>query len=382
MKTKRFHPLILLALAVVTAFGACRRERSFTATTKDGVRVVHNLRPASPEAVVRLQFVRQVGRLEAEAKEEMFAFPIHAARDDGGNLYVLDSKDNCIKKFDPDGRFLLEFGRHGQGPGEFQYPLMLGIAGKNRLLVHGMDSAVQIFDFEGRFVERFQLGEYDGLFLKGMDSGRVVGYAMNPGGENVPENKILKIFDLQGKALYHFGEPLLLAKAMDSWNANFLSLAVDGEDHIYAAFTYQNRIEKYAPDGRLLMTIDRALSFPVEHKTVMETMEIRGQARQVERLRSTLVSRGIGVDARGRIWVLTATRQPPGTITRDTYVPQEYSAFEVYEPDGVLRGRVPLPEILKSFDNFFMSGDSVFFLDPYGQCCVFEFKVAAGTSRP
>ncbi|MDH4273160.1 MAG: 6-bladed beta-propeller [Candidatus Aminicenantes bacterium] len=376
MRAKRYHLVPLTFLAIIATMTVCGRERSFTAATKNGVRIVHNLRPAAPEAGARLEFVRQIGKLETDVKEEMFAFPIHAARDGAGNLYVLDSKDHVIKKFDRDGRFLLQFGRHGQGPGEFQYPMMVGIAGRNTLLVHGMDSAFQIFDLEGRFVDRFQMGEYEGLFMQGMGSGRVVGYAMKPGGENLRENKILKVFDLQGKVLHQFGEPLLLSRTMDSWNANFLSLAVDGKDYIYAAFTYQNRIEKYAPDGTLVMTIDRTLPFPVEHKTIMETMEIRGQAREIERLKSTLVSHGIGVDARGRMWVLTASRQIPETIARDDFIPQEYIVFEVYDPGGVLTGHVPLPEVLKSFDNFFMSGDSVFFLDPYGQCCVFEFRVA------
>jgi len=375
MQAKRLHLVLLVFVAIVAALTDCGRERSFTMTKKNGVRIVHNLRPAAPEARARLEFVRQIGKLETDVKEEMFAFPIHAARDGAGNLYVLDSKDHVVKKFDRDGRYLLQFGRHGQGPGEFQYPMMVGVAGRDRLVVQSMDSAFQVFDFDGRFVASFRLDSYEGLFMKGMGSGRVVGYAMNPRGENLPENKILKVFDLQGKVLHHFGEPLLLATVMNSWNANFQSLAVDDEDFIYAAFTYQNRIEKYAPDGTLLMTIDRPLPYPVEHKTVKETMEIGGRAREIERLKSTLVSRGIGVDSRRRMWVLTASREIPETITRDDFVPQDYIVFEVYDPDGVLTGYAPLPEVLKSFDNFIMSGDSVFFLDPYGECCVFEFSV-------
>ncbi len=380
MRAKRLSSVPVVFFAIVAAFSACGRERTFTAETKNGVRVVHNLRPAKLEAGIRLEFVRQIGRLEAEDKEQMFAFPIHAARDEAGNLYVLDSKDHGIKKFDQNGQFLLQFGRHGQGPGEFQLPMAVGIAGRDRLIVQGMDSSFQIFDFEGRFVDRFQMGRYEGLFMKGMGSGRVVGYALNPRGENMPENKILKVFDLRGQVLHHFGEPLLLARTMDSWNANFLSLAVDGEDHIYAAFSFQNRIEKYSPDGKLVMTVDRTLPYPVEHKTVKETMEVGGRAREIDRLKSTVVSLGVGVDGRGRIWVLTVSRQPPENFNRDDYKPQEHTVFEVYDPAGVLTDRVPLPETLKSFDNFFMSGDSIFFLDPDGECSVFEFRVVEGSA--
>jgi hypothetical protein len=375
MRAKHFHLVPFVVLAVAMAIVACGRERSFTVATKNGVRIVHNLRPAPPDAGIRLEFVGQIGHLETKGGEDLFAHPIHAAQDGAGNLYVLDSKDYCIKKFDRNRRFLLQFGRRGQGPGEFQYPMMIGIARTDRLIVESMDSSFQIFDLEGRFIDRFQMGRYEGLFMTGMRYGQVVGYSLNSGADNLPGDKILKVFDLRGKVLHQFGEPLVLSSGMNSWSANFLSLAVDGEDNIYAAFTYQNRIEKYAPDGKLLMTIDRTLPFTIEHKTVKETMEIGGKAREIERLKSTSVSRGIGIDARGRLWVLRVTRQPPENITRDAYIPQDYSAFEVYDRGGVLKGRVPVPEILKSFDNFVMSGNCVFFLDPFGQCCVFEFKV-------
>jgi len=183
------------------------------------------------------------------------------------------------------------------------------------------------------------------------------------------------VFDLQGKVLRRFGEPLLLSATRFSWEANFLTLAVDGEDYIYASFLYQNRIEKYTPDGRLLMMIDRVLPYPVEHKVGMEKMEIRWKVREIERLKSTAVSRGLGVDGHGRLWIMTVSKQPPANITRDAYVPQEFNHFEVYDRNGVLTCQVPLPGNMKSFDNFVMNGNSMYFLDPYGECCVFEFKV-------
>ncbi len=43
--------------------------------------------------------------------------------DDQGQIYVLDSKECLVKVFDPKGKLIRSFGKRGQGPGEFQYPL-------------------------------------------------------------------------------------------------------------------------------------------------------------------------------------------------------------------------------------------------------------------
>ena len=374
-RVKLKRSLLYLLLLGFGLFLSCGGESNYSVETKNGIRIVHNRQPASSEPAAHLEFVRKIGEMESEDENLMFVFPIHVARDGDGNLFVLDSRDYCIKKFDSDGNFLLKFGRQGQGPGEFQYPMLLGIGGENRLIVQCMDSTYQIFDLMGQYVDRFTMGSYDGLFMRVMKSGNVVGYSMNFREENSLENKILKIFDLEGNTLHQFGEPMLLTNPRDSWSANFLNLSLDVEDNIYASFAYQNRIEKYSPTGEILMTIDRELPFPVEYKTVKETMNIGGQSRQVDRLKSTLVSRGIGIDRLSRIWVLSFIKEVPEIKERDEFIPQDYNAFEIYNSDGVLLFHVPLPEEIQSFDNFIMFDDSIYFLDPFDECCVFEYKI-------
>lgn len=42
-----------------------------------------------------------------------------AVLDDQGNVYICDSKGSFLRKYDPNGMFIKEIGRYGQGPGEF-----------------------------------------------------------------------------------------------------------------------------------------------------------------------------------------------------------------------------------------------------------------------
>ena len=49
----------------------------------------------------------------------MFHNPSDIEIDNEGNIYILDSGNFCVKKFDKNGNFLRRYGKKGKGPGEF-----------------------------------------------------------------------------------------------------------------------------------------------------------------------------------------------------------------------------------------------------------------------
>src|SRR3989304_4859767 len=51
-----------------------------------------------------------------------FHDPSGVAVDSGGNIYVADTVNNRIQKFDSNGNFLLSFGSFGSGDGQFNSP--------------------------------------------------------------------------------------------------------------------------------------------------------------------------------------------------------------------------------------------------------------------
>ncbi len=51
-------------------------------------------------------------------------------------IYVLDSQVPVVRVFDASGTHLLDIGRQGQGPGEFESPVFLGVDGEGRVYVH------------------------------------------------------------------------------------------------------------------------------------------------------------------------------------------------------------------------------------------------------
>ena len=355
-------------------FLTCQKEKTYTLEVKDGVRYIHNLKPKFDTPTAELEFIQQIGELEPEDENYMFNQPLSAAEDEDGNIFILDAEDYCVKKFSSDGRYITRFGRQGQGPGEFQYPMTIDCRGQ-RLLVTSMPEVFHLFDLNGQYIERFTVPRYQGFDMKLMNSDSAVAYSMSPRGENTNQNKILRIYDLQGKVLHEFGEPFLVDNTNSSWVANFLDITVDSQDNILVSFTRQNRIEKYSGSGKLLMKIDRELPYKLEYKYKKAKMEIRGVIREYLDQDFPYVSNGVGVDGKGRIWVLSFKKEVPEVTEGMVFSIQEYLVFEVYSGDGILLTRVSFPEKIENFDNWTMHEDKVYFVDPRGQACVYVYKV-------
>lgn len=363
---------LILAILILPR---CRGEKTYAVEVRDGVRYVHNIRPASEKPEAGLVFAGQIGELESKDPDRQFVRPMSADEDAAGNLFVLDDKESCVKKFGARREYLGRFGRNGQGPGEFQYAMKIAVSASGQVVVSTMSSEFHVFGNDGTFVDRFRLPPYRGISPVVLGADRVAAYAFQVNGENNLDNHVLAIYDFQGQVLQEFGEPYLLDTTRRTWNANFLSLAVDGEENIYAAFTSLNRIEKYSPAGRLLLSIDRALPFEISHRYKQSSMSVGGQVALVDEPDFTPVNSGIGIDHKGRIWVLGVQKAISQSTMPKDYRIQDYVAFEIYSPEGVLLSRLPVPPEVVKFDNMTMRGDRLFFVDPFDEACVYEYAV-------
>jgi len=52
-----------------------------------------------------------------------------------GNIYVLDRGRSCVKVYGPDGSFIRQISREGNGPGEVTSPFAMAVLGDGRISV-------------------------------------------------------------------------------------------------------------------------------------------------------------------------------------------------------------------------------------------------------
>jgi hypothetical protein len=88
-----------------------------------------------------------------------------------GDIFVADGHDattnNRIVKYDRNGKYLMEWGKLGKGPGEFNSPHGLAMDKEGRLYVADRsNSRIQVFDQNGKFLTEWkQFGRPSGVFI-------------------------------------------------------------------------------------------------------------------------------------------------------------------------------------------------------------------------
>ena len=97
-----------------------------------------------------------------------FDLPTDVAFGSDGAIYVSDGYGNArVVKYSADGRYLLEWGSRGTGPGEFGLPHNLAVDAEGRVYVTDRDNQrVQVFDADGGFLAEWpDIGGNSALFM-------------------------------------------------------------------------------------------------------------------------------------------------------------------------------------------------------------------------
>ncbi len=257
-----------LILAAGLVFGLVGHVSAQKVETVDGVKVVHN--PAAGKwgktPPITLQPVRVIGDVDTEDENVAFNMPSDLAVDAQGRLYVLDSANHRIQVFDREGKFVKSIGRRGQGPGEFNMPSSIALdAAGNLLVVESGPGRLQLIAPDGKILKTLKIPEAgisiarflsSGRFLSAGGGGisrmfRISGDGRTAGDEDKKADHppLGKIFDADGKSVLDVGKRDVFDDPMVMDMANNVFGAIDSTDHMYFVFPYQNKIEKYTPEG-------------------------------------------------------------------------------------------------------------------------------------
>ncbi len=203
-----------------------------------------------------------------------FLEPQGVAVDGSGNIFVADSVNHRIQKFDSNGDFLLKFGSPGSGNGQLLFPtgVAVDISG-NIYVADNNNHRIQKFDSSGVFVLKFGANSGDGT--SGTGEGEFsfpFGIAVDSSGNIYvadTNNSRIQIFDSSGNFTKMFGFGVDdgtdvfqkctagcqagIASAGEGGFAGPRGVTVDGSGNIFVADTGVSRIQKFNPANDFLL---------------------------------------------------------------------------------------------------------------------------------
>jgi len=182
-----------------------------------------------------------------------------AVNEASGDVYVVDSGNDRVQRFDPDGNFLSKFGSAGSGPGQFEEPQAIAVdqASGDLYVADRGNDRVQQFDADGTFVNQFGgAGSGDGQMSKPR------GVAIDPSSGDVlvadTGNNRIQRFNANGEFQAKFGE----AGGGDGQFTEPWRVAVDSTGDVYVMERF-GRVQKLSGTGAHIATVV-GTSFPVD----------------------------------------------------------------------------------------------------------------------
>jgi hypothetical protein len=341
------------------------RDAGTTIRDSAGVRIVTSGARGQWSDGAGWRLVRDLRIGEVEGSPEYTFNQIAAvAVTSGGTIFVLDRGDQTIKAYDPSGRFVRQFGREGEGPGEFREPNEM-VAVRDTLIVYDWRlRRLTVLTREG-VVQRTALVEQtvlSGGRLRVLDDTTLVlgfsaGYSMPPQPEREGRFWLVRLSRGGGlrdtlysgpaadAILYRTEQFLTVFSAPFArgprWDARSGRLVFGRGEHYV--------IDQYgvAPERRLKMSIRRtvppleaieadraAYRRPYENPAFPEEQRKRNATmlRTVTYPSTWPAYHDLRLDASGRVWALLP-RHDADTL----------AAWDVFAPEGDYLGAVTLP---------------------------------------
>lgn len=166
--------------------------------------------------------------------------------DSHGNVYVLDALNYRVQKFDSNGNYEAQWGSEGEEAGQFLQPFDIAIDQESNIYVcDRIRPRIQKFDAKGRFLLSWgEPGYKDGQF-----TGEFCTIAVNPSGNIVVADNSgrLQSFDANGNFLSKMSPPPVNNASINFWNID-----IDKNGNLYVVDVNAERILKLDPQGQFL----------------------------------------------------------------------------------------------------------------------------------
>jgi hypothetical protein len=226
-----------------------------------------------------LEEVLSIGSLEDDA---LFQW-VGVISDSECYIYVTDNMDYSLKKFDDKGNLVKKTGRKGQGPGEFLAPRYLGISSEFLYVTDQFKPKIQVFD-KGLNYNRsisISMPVYD---LKVLEDDEIAVAAISTA-------KAGRIFILNSKG--KIKRELRYSDKKSHLLTDVVNFDLDSQGNLYLAYNYQDKIEKFDPEGRKIWSIEMLSIKNIKREKIGQFL-----------LPTKFVYKDIALDSSGNLFIL------------------------------------------------------------------------------
>ena len=339
---KKF-PLIIAAFVFLFISPSSLRAQDVKIKTVNSIQVVYNPKnPVPPLGTPKRILLREDLCIGDEEGVEDFIFSqIRSVQvDEEENIYVLDSKEVCVKVFDKNGKHIRTFGKKGQGPGEIQLPMRMHLVkGKEILIYDNANNRLSFYSLDGKCLREISAGKYRFQRTIPDSKGNIITQLLIPGDKFVNE---IKKFDSNLN-------PIITIEAIEEEISPYvfnlvsptLNVRVMKNDNIAWGYSSKYEIFVVSPEGKTIRKIVKDYD-PVKvteeekEKIIKDRFGDRGvpPGFKLEFAKNYYPYYFFICGDEGRIYVRTYEKDKE----RNFY-------YDVFDPEGRYIARFSLPEI-------------------------------------
>ncbi len=347
----------LAIIVILFVFYSCtKNELTFKVSEENGIRITQNTGvPADSTFNIELREVAFIENDTETYPEKSFKQASCMDFDDNGNLFVLDRKLFKVFKYDQKGKFLISFGAHGHGPGEFINPGTVICRNDTLFVTDFQGYKINKFDTNGDFIGSKQcqdMAHFPFTPSKFAENYITSGSSKNSVSEDGIVHTIIETslynnrFDFIKDIYVIKSEQPALEEDFDPSEKGIKAAASDTNVYVYVHSKIHYKLDVYDTNGNKIREIKKyytRIQNPKEIQKKYEEIWAKRGRKYKSEFRNSIYN--LYTDKYNRLWVSCPSRKK-----------EEGSNFDIFENDKFIN-RVKL-KIDNDYIPFFV-GDKI-----------------------
>jgi len=230
---------------------------------QEGV-IVKEIKKSSDYGMYSLNLTETL-RLGDENSGYIFSMIGGVAVDEEDNIYVLETEEGKVSKFDKEGKYLYSFGQKGQGPKELFFATTMRMGNDNNLYVLCSGThRITEFSLNGEFIKTIPINEMVDLpysFVIDNNGDFYISYY------SIKLNSVIHKHNYKGTLIQSFGKPIPFQKPLDNVEFNLRNtnsygcLLINKDFNLVFSRSNPYEIDFYTNEGVLFKRLFREDDF-------------------------------------------------------------------------------------------------------------------------